>query len=68
MSETSPLVHVTPLDKELNGSCGLLVPNTYAKIVDLNTGEPVGPNTRGELCVKGPQVLTLQILSPHCPF
>jgi len=32
MSETSPLVLTTPLNDELNGSCGVLVPNTQAKV------------------------------------
>ena len=38
------------------GSCGVLLPNTEGKIVDLETGKAVGPNQTGELCVKGPQV------------
>ena len=56
MSETSPIVMMTPLDGEHNGSCGRLVPNSEAKIRDLNTGEGLGPNLRGELCVRGAQV------------
>ena len=41
MTETSPLVTMTPMnkDKEQNGACGVLIPNTEAKIVDINTGE-----------------------------
>lgn len=40
MTETSPIVTMTPMnkDKERNGSCGVLVPNTEVKIVDINTG------------------------------
>ncbi len=56
MTETSPLVMITPLDDELNGSCGVLAPNAEAKVIDLNTGESLGPNERGELCVKGVHV------------
>ena len=56
MTETSPIVHITPLNDEKNGSCGALVPNAEAKVVDLNTGEDLGVNQRGELLVKGPQV------------
>jgi long-subunit acyl-CoA synthetase (AMP-forming) len=56
MTETSPLVTVTPEKIAKIGSCGVLLPNTQAKITDLETGEALGPNTRGELCVKGPQV------------
>lgn len=71
MSETGPLVHLTPLSDEKNGSCGQLVPNTEAKIVDVNSGETLGPNQRGELCVRGPQVTrrngspTLTLQSHH---
>lgn len=57
MTETSPIVMMTSLTDEVNGSCGKLVPNTIAKVVDLNTGEPLGPHERGELCAKGPQIM-----------
>ena len=39
------------------GSCGVLMPNTEAKILDLTTGKAVGPNQTGEICFKGPQVM-----------
>ncbi len=55
MSETSPIVLMTPLNGERNGSCGILAPNSEAKVIDLNTGEALGPNQRGELCCRGPQ-------------
>ena len=32
-------------------------PNTECMIVDLETGEPLGPNQKGEVCVRGPQVM-----------
>jgi len=57
MSETSPIVLNSPTDDILEGSCGVTIPNTFVKIVDVSTGESVGPNTRGELCCKGPQVM-----------
>ena len=47
---------VTPLKDVVNGSCGILVPNTKAKIIDIKTGEALGPGKVGELCIKGPQV------------
>ena len=56
MTETSPIVTLAPKEDLKIGSCGVLLPNTEAKIVDLESGEPLGPNLRGELCVKGPQV------------
>ena len=56
MTETSPIVTLAPKEDLKIGSCGVLLPNTEAKIVDLESGKPLGPNQRGELCVKGPQV------------
>jgi long-chain acyl-CoA synthetase len=38
------------------GSVGIPVSDTYAKIVDLETGEPLPPGKEGEICMKGPQV------------
>ena len=57
MTETSPIVTLAPKEDLKIGSCGVLFPNTQAKIVDLESGEPLGPNQRGELCVKGPQII-----------
>ena len=33
------------------------VPNTLAKVVDLDSGEEVAPGVVGELCIKGPGVV-----------
>jgi acyl-CoA synthetase (AMP-forming)/AMP-acid ligase II len=35
---------------------GLLIPGTSAKVVNTTTGECVGPDQPGEVCIKGPQV------------
>lgn len=56
MSETSPIALMTSLDDEVNGSCGVLVPNTEAKVIDVGSGKTLGSNQRGELCIRGPQV------------
>ena len=56
MTELSPLAIVTPENIAKIGSCGVLLPNTKGKIVDLETGDALGPHTKGELCIKGPQV------------
>ncbi len=34
------------------GSCGVPIPGTICKVVSTETGEPLGPNTPGELCIK----------------
>ncbi|MBI1809300.1 MAG: 4-coumarate--CoA ligase family protein [Gemmatimonadetes bacterium] len=59
MTETSPVTHFTPNDGVLYkpGSCGLLVPNTECRIKDIETGRELGPNERGELYMRGPQVM-----------
>lgn len=56
MSELSPVSHVCPKDSGRIGTCGVLIPNTEAKVVDA-AGETVGPNEEGELCIRGPQVM-----------
>jgi len=59
LSEASPGTHVNPVyGRRKVGSIGLPLPDTDARIVDLETGErelPVGES--GELVVRGPQVM-----------
>ncbi len=56
MTELSPIGTMSGSKKIVYGSCGVLIPNTEAKIVDLKTGEALGPGMIGELCIRGPQV------------
>ena len=56
MSETSGLTHCQ-VEGGSGGGIGCPLPNTMAKLVDWETGETVGPGSRGELCVSGPQVM-----------
>ena len=60
MTETSPVTHVNPLmGLRKPGSVGIPVPGTDAKIVDAETGQnELGIGQEGELCVRGPQVMT----------
>lgn len=57
MTETSPVTHVCPIEPELikPGTIGLPVPGTESRLVDPETGEDA---ERGELWVRGPQVMT----------
>jgi long-chain acyl-CoA synthetase len=60
LTETSPLTHGNPPFRETRkfGSIGLPVPDTYCKIVDLETGTkelPIGED--GEIAISGPQVM-----------
>ena len=60
LSEASPVTHFNPsfIGKGRDGSIGVPVPSTDARIVDTEAGEsemPVGES--GELIVRGPQVM-----------
>jgi long-chain acyl-CoA synthetase len=58
MTECSPVAIANPLfGTRRAGSIGLPVPDTDAKIVDLETGAVLGVGKEGELAVKGPQVM-----------
>ena len=57
MTETSPVTHMSPIVNNKIGSCGEPVSRTRAKVVDVNTGEALGPGQEGELCIFGPQVM-----------
>ena len=59
MTETSPVTHSTPADpaQAKFGAVGVCAPNTECRIIDLETGEALGPGREGELCVRGPQVM-----------
>jgi len=59
MTETSPVTHSSPADPSQVkfGSVGVPAPNTECKIIDLETGESLGSNKEGEICVRGPQIM-----------
>ena len=66
MTETSPVTHSSPADSsEMKlGSIGPPAPNTECKLVDPATGEELGPNQEGEVCVRGPQVMKGYLNNP----
>ncbi len=59
LTECSPVTHANPLRGERKeGSIGLPLPDTDIKLVDLDDPDRiVEPGARGELCVRGPQVM-----------
>ncbi|HEU4768155.1 MAG TPA: 4-coumarate--CoA ligase family protein [Pyrinomonadaceae bacterium] len=67
MTETSPVTHSSPAPPHTVkfGSVGVAAPNTECKIINLETGEAVGPNQRGEVCVRGPQIMKGYLNNPE---
>ena len=57
LTETSPLTHANPVGRAKSGSIGIPLPDTDARIVDLESGADVAPGGPGELLIRGPQVM-----------
>ena len=57
LTETSPAACINPINlKEYNGCIGLPISSTECMIIDENN-RPLPTGERGELCVRGPQVM-----------
>lgn len=50
------LTHVVPSTVDEVGTCGQLLPNVQARVVDTVTGENLKANEDGEIWVKTPSV------------
>tara|TARA_B100001250_G_scaffold152677_1_gene131068 strand:+ start:602 stop:2248 length:1647 start_codon:yes stop_codon:yes gene_type:complete len=57
LTETSPIVSINIIGEKFNGTIGLPVPSTDISIRD-DTGQELDAGEAGELCVKGPQVMS----------
>ena len=60
LTETSPVTHHGP--NQVRGQCphasiGPSLPNTETQIVDVDSGTALGPGERGEVWIRGPQVM-----------
>ena len=64
LTETSPIVSINPINNKFNGSIGLPVPSTDISIID-DSGNQLGYEEPGELCVKGPQVMREYLNKEH---
>ncbi|MBU1001086.1 MAG: long-chain fatty acid--CoA ligase [Proteobacteria bacterium] len=59
LTEASPATHFNPLSGvKKYGSIGLPMPDTDCQIVDMDVGQvPLPPGKKGELIIRGPQVM-----------
>lgn len=58
LTEASPVTHSNPLfGRRKIGSIGLPFPSTEVKLIDIETGQEVGPGEEGEIIIRGPQVM-----------
>ena len=59
LTETSPVTHTNPIDptRVKAGTIGPPVPGTECRLVDPETGHDVETGQRGELWIRGPQVM-----------
>ncbi|WP_296700289.1 AMP-binding protein [Algoriphagus sp.] len=57
LTETSPVASCNPIDgTERNGTIGIPLPNTEMTVMD-DEGKVLAIGERGEICIKGPQVM-----------
>lgn len=58
LTEAGPATHANPIwGKRSSGTIGLPLPDTDAKIVDMQSGADLPPGEVGELLVRGPQLM-----------
>lgn len=57
MTETL-CTHITPPEQERLGWCGKVMPNVRGKVVDVDTGMPLPPGEKGELCIDTPGMMS----------
>src|SRR6059036_1609991 len=59
LTEASPVTHANSDEpgKCKAGTVGQLLPSTECRVVDVVSGEDLGPNQDGELLIRGPQVM-----------
>jgi acyl-CoA synthetase (AMP-forming)/AMP-acid ligase II len=58
MTELSPVATVVKMGESKAGSVGTLLAGTQARIVDPDTGSDAAEGARGELWIRGPQVMS----------
>ncbi len=66
LNETSPVTHIFPDTPNASkfASVGPSIPNTEVKIVDLKTDAELSIDTKGEILIRGPQVMKGYLKNP----
>jgi acyl-CoA synthetase (AMP-forming)/AMP-acid ligase II len=67
LTETSPVTHGNPIDSRRvkPGTIGPPVSETECRLVDPESGEDLGVGERGELWIRGPQVMSGYLNNPE---
>ena len=67
MTETSPVTHLVPPLSAVQkpGSIGAPIPGTECRLIDPDTGQDAPPGERGELWMRGPQVMQGYLNNPQ---
>jgi long-chain acyl-CoA synthetase len=58
LTESSPAATVLEKGSTKYTSCGKPIPNTEMKVMNMDTKMNLGPGEPGEVCIRGPQVIT----------
>ncbi|KAJ1961343.1 hypothetical protein IWQ62_003900 [Dispira parvispora] len=64
LTESSPIVHMSPRADYSEDSVGTLMPSMEVKLLD-EKDQPLGYNQPGEMCIKGPNVMKGYINNPE---
>ncbi len=65
MTELSPVSHCTPEGQFRPGTSGVTISNTEIRVVDPDSGDDLDVGGRGELLVRGPQVMKGYLNNPE---
>lgn len=65
MTETSPVTHISPIREVMKyASVGPMICNMEVMVADTATGEPLGVNEKGEICMRGPNIMKGYLNNP----